>query len=172
MSNLEMLSTFKVQAILDVHNHLAAAKEQKPLASWDKAKSELVNRIAKMATGDEIEAAIKATEDGPKPGTKGKVVKTAKPAKKAAKAKTEKKAKTEGGAKRQSGVGALVREILAAEPDLPAVDVLARVHKKFPEAKTSIACVGWYRSQMYKAGDLKKAKVKALRAESAAANRG
>ena len=90
---IELLPTFKTQAILDVFNHLAAAKGEKPLAGWEKSKSSLVARIMAGNSEDTIIAAIKATEDGAKPGTKGKVTKT----KKQPKAKAEKKASQGGG---------------------------------------------------------------------------
>jgi hypothetical protein len=161
---IELLPSFKTQAILDVHNHLATAKGTATLADWSKAKGELVGRIMKMATTEEIEAAIKATDDGPKPGTKGKVTKT----KKAPKAKTEKKAKVDDASTRTLGVGAFIRELLAETPEMPALDVLAKVQKKWPGAKTSVACVGWYRSKMYKSGDLKKTAVAKARKTEAA----
>jgi hypothetical protein len=172
MSMIEALPSFKTQAILDVFNHLAVAKGDKPLAGWEKSKSSLVARIMAGNDAASIEAAIKATEDGVKPGTKAE----AKPAKKVAKtngkakpAKAEKKAKADGEAKpRVQGVGAFIREVLTETPEATANDVLAMVQKKWPEAKTSAACVGWYRSQMYKNGDLKKAAVQKARAAEGA----
>jgi hypothetical protein len=152
MSNIEILPSFKVDAILAVHNHLAAINGTKPLADWSKAKSELVGRILKMGDSAAIEAAITATEDGPKPGTKGKVVKT----KKQPKAKAKKQAKAKGEkSERKPGVGACAKDIIRANPDMPALDVVAEVQKKFPESSISFKCVGYYRHQLRKAGEIK-----------------
>lgn len=156
--SIELLPTFKTDAILAVHNHLAAAKDAKPLASWDKSKSALVARIMKMAGEDEIVAAIKATEDGPKPGTKGKVVKTAKKGKAEKKTAPAKKGKAEkkGDAKpRGQGIGAYAKECILANPEASALDIVAAVQKKFPQCNISDKSVGYYRHAMRKAGELK-----------------
>ena len=150
--SIELLPTFKTQAILDVFNHLAEAKGEKPLAGWEKSKTVLVARIMAGNSEDAIVAAIKATEGETLPGKK--------PAKKKAKAskkETKKVTKADGEKKpRGQGVGAFIRETLLGTPDMSAADVLSLVVKKFPEASTSAACVGWYRSKMYKSGELVK----------------
>ena len=153
---IELLPTFKTQAILDVFNHLATAKGEKPLAGWEKSKTALVARIMAGNTEDAIVAAIKATEGETLPGKKpapakkkGKLLKTSKAVAKRVKTNGDKKPRTQG-------VGAFVRQTLLGTPDMSAVDVLSLVAKKWPEAKTSAACVGWYRSQMYKSGELTK----------------
>lgn len=150
MSMIETLPSFKTQAILDVYNHL---NPEAQLKDWSKSKTELVARITNKFDASAIEKAIAATEDGPAPGTKGKVVKT----KKQPKAKAEKKAKAKGESKpRGVGIGTLIKAMLKAQPDMPALDVVNAVQKSYPEAKTSVACVGWYRSKMYKLGELVK----------------
>lgn len=54
---------------------------------------------------------------------------------------------------KRSGVGAFVKaELLKGVTD---EEILKAVAAKFPEAKTTKACVAWYRCQMKKAGDLK-----------------
>lgn len=148
--SIELLSTFKTQAILDVYNHL---NPEAQLKSWDKNKSILVERIVSKHDASAIEKAIAATEDGPKPGTKGKVVKTAK----APKAKAEKKAKATGEKKpRAAGIGAAIKAQILKTPEASAQEILDKVLPNFPEASTTVACVGWYRSKMYKTGELVK----------------
>lgn len=150
---IELLPTFKTQAILDVYNVLAAPGNQ--LKDWSKSKTELVARILKMGTTADIEKAIAATEDATLPGKKPA------PAKKAGKAKTEKKVKTAKGksanktGERKPGIGACAKAIIKASPDMPALDVVAEVQKQFPEANISHKCVGYYRYQMRKAGEIK-----------------
>jgi len=151
--SIELLSTFKVQAILDVYNHL---NPEAPLKSWDKSKTVLVARIMAGNTSDAIEAAIKATESDTLPGKKpapakkkGKVAKAKKPAKAEKKAKGESKPRGEG-------IGTLVRALLKATPEASAAEILERLVKARPEAQTTAACVGWYRSKMYKSGELVK----------------
>jgi hypothetical protein len=153
MSNIDLLPTFKAQAIVDVYNFLAESSDKPKLADWSKAKSELVARICNTWSTTEIERAIALTEDGPRPGKKGKVDKAKAPKK--PKAKAEKKADGEKKPRAQ-GVGAFIRQTLVDTPDMKAADVISLVQKKWPEAKTSIACVGWYRSKMYKTGELER----------------
>lgn len=165
--SIELLKTFKTQAIVDVYNHL---NPEAQIKDWAKNKSILVERIVAKFDTATIEKAIADTEPDTKPGKPAKpakVKKTKAPKAKAPKAKAEKKADGEK-PKRQAGVGAYVRELLAKSPETPALDILAAVQKKYPEAKTSVACIGWYRSRMYKSGDLKKTAVaKARKAEAA-----
>ena len=146
---IEMLSSFKTQAILDVYNYL---NPDAPLKSWDKNKLILVERLAAKFDKATIEKAMADTESGPKPGKKGKVDK--KPAVKAKKPTTATKAKSDK--PKGQGVGATIRALLAAKPEATALEILAEFQKKFPDAKTTAGCVSWYRSQMYKTGELVK----------------
>lgn len=54
-------------------------------------------------------------------------------------------------------IGKYARELIIANPAMKNEEIVAKVKAKFPEAKTSLACIAWYRS------DLKKKKVEAVR---------
>jgi hypothetical protein len=149
-----MLPSFKTQAILDVYNYLNPDAQ---LKDWSKSKSELVGRITSKFDQTQIEKAIAATENGEVPGKKGKVVKVAKAAKKGkAKGKSAKSAKAEG-TPRGEGIGTLIRAMLKAQDGISSADVVTAVLKSYPDAKTNAACVSWYRSKMYKTGQLVRA---------------
>ena len=49
-------------------------------------------------------------------------------------------------------IGSFARSILATEAGLSNQQVLERVKAQFPDAKTSIACIAWYKSNMKKTG--------------------
>ena len=47
-------------------------------------------------------------------------------------------------------IGSFAREIIAKNPQAPNQEVLDQVKAQFPQAKTSIACIAWYKSNMKK----------------------
>jgi hypothetical protein len=49
-------------------------------------------------------------------------------------------------------IGKFARELILAQPELKNDDVLAKIKKNFPEAKTTYACVAWYKSDLRKKG--------------------
>ena len=145
--SIELLPTFKTQAILDVYNVLAAPGGQ--LKDWSKSKTELVARIMKMGTEADIEKAIAATESDTLPGKKPA------PAKKKGKAKVAKKAKAEKTGTKPQGIGAYAKEMILANPDVAALEIVALVQKKFPECNITTKSVGFYRHALKKDGQLK-----------------
>lgn len=59
---------------------------------------------------------------------------------------------------RGPGIGKFVNDLLDKNIDMKTEDVLQKVHDKFPDAKTSKACVAWYRSHHPKHSTLAKSK--------------
>ena len=47
-------------------------------------------------------------------------------------------------------IGAVARGFISANPTMKNEELLALVKAEFPEAKTSVACIGWYKSKMKK----------------------
>ncbi len=50
------------------------------------------------------------------------------------------------------GIGQFVRHVLVTNQTKSNTDVLALVHKVFPEAKTTMACIAWYKTDLRKKG--------------------
>jgi hypothetical protein len=49
-------------------------------------------------------------------------------------------------------IGSFARNIIATRSDLTNAQVLALVKEQFKDAKTSLACIAWYKSNMKKTG--------------------
>lgn len=49
-------------------------------------------------------------------------------------------------------IGSFARHIIATRNELSNQDILEIVKNQFPDAKTSIACIAWYKSDMKKKG--------------------
>ena len=49
-------------------------------------------------------------------------------------------------------IGKFARSLIVSFPDMTNTDVLENVKKKFPAAKTTMACIAWYKSDLRKAG--------------------
>lgn len=47
-------------------------------------------------------------------------------------------------------IGSVARGYITANPAMKNEEILALVKNDFPEAKTSLACIGWYKSKMKK----------------------
>ena|SRR6187551_3774338 len=47
-------------------------------------------------------------------------------------------------------IGAVARGFISQNPTMKNEDLLKLVLAEFPEAKTSVACIGWYKSKMKK----------------------
>ena len=47
-------------------------------------------------------------------------------------------------------IGSFAREIISKNPLAPNQEILDQVKSQFPQAKTSIACIAWYKSNMKK----------------------
>lgn len=52
-------------------------------------------------------------------------------------------------------IGKFVQQLVLDNADLPNVDILAKVKEQYPQAKTTIACIAWYKSDMRKKGLIK-----------------
>jgi hypothetical protein len=52
------------------------------------------------------------------------------------------------------GIGQFVRHVLVQNQSKSNTEVLALVHKVFPEAKTTMACIAWYKTDLRKKGVL------------------
>jgi hypothetical protein len=69
------------------------------------------------------------------------------------------------------GIGSTIIEMILAQPELSNKDILDKVLEKFKEAKTSYACIAWYKSDLRKKGLIgprvfaKKVKVEAAAAK-------
>lgn len=50
------------------------------------------------------------------------------------------------------GIGSTIIEMILAQPELSNKDILDKVLEKFKEAKTSYACIAWYKSDLRKKG--------------------
>lgn len=61
-------------------------------------------------------------------------------------------------------IGKYARELIVANPSMKNEEIVAKVKEKFQDAKTSLACIAWYRS------DLKKQKKEAVRTIATVAN--
>lgn len=51
-------------------------------------------------------------------------------------------------------IGSVARAMIVANPGKKNAEILALVKAEFPEAKTSEACIAWYKSDMKKSGKL------------------
>ena len=51
-----------------------------------------------------------------------------------------------------NSIGSFARNIIATRNELSNAQVLELVLQQFPNAKTSIACIAWYKSNMKKTG--------------------
>ena len=51
-------------------------------------------------------------------------------------------------------IGSVARGFISANPTMKNEEILQLVRNEFPEAKTSIACIGWYKSKMKKEAKL------------------
>lgn len=49
-------------------------------------------------------------------------------------------------------IGSVARGFISANPTMKNEEILKLVLNEFPEAKTSLACIGWYKSKMKKEG--------------------
>lgn len=52
-------------------------------------------------------------------------------------------------------IGKFVQQLVLDNADLPNVDILAKVKEQYPQAKTTMACIAWYKSDMRKKGLIK-----------------
>ena len=159
MSELKKLS---MSELIAKHNKLAdelgidQATEFKNLAAARDAVAKLQMKLAGSIMGE------------------GVVVEGTKAVEKAVKAKTpgDQKYNSSGARGPNQGVGAFAKELITAGQDNKAV--LEAVKARFPEAKTTTACIAYYRTKL-KAGPVVadpavlRAKAKALLAEAAAA---
>jgi hypothetical protein len=50
------------------------------------------------------------------------------------------------------GIGSTIIEMILAQPELSNKEILDKVLEKFKEAKTSYACIAWYKSDLRKKG--------------------
>ena len=62
-------------------------------------------------------------------------------------------------------IGSVARGFIAANPAMKNEEILQLVRNEFPEAKTSLACIGWYKSKMKKEAASKPA-VEVVRTEA------
>lgn len=54
-----------------------------------------------------------------------------------------------------ASIGKFVQQLVLDNADLPNVDILAKVKEQYPQAKTTMACIAWYKSDMRKKGLIK-----------------
>jgi len=47
-------------------------------------------------------------------------------------------------------IGSVARGFISQNPSMKNEEILQLVKNEFPEAKTSLACIGWYKSKMKK----------------------
>lgn len=59
-------------------------------------------------------------------------------------------------------IGKFVRDQVLQNPEAKNDDILKAVKLKFPEAKTSYACIAWYKSDMRKKGLIASKKARTL----------
>ena len=59
-------------------------------------------------------------------------------------------------------IGKFVRDQVLQNPEAKNDDILKAVKLKFPEAKTSYACIAWYKSDMRKKGMIASKKARTL----------
>lgn len=59
-------------------------------------------------------------------------------------------------------IGKFVRDIIINQPETKNDDILALVKARFPEAKTSYACIAWYKSDLRKKGMISKKTVRTV----------
>ena len=52
-------------------------------------------------------------------------------------------------------IGKFVQQLVLDNADMPNVDILAKVKEQYPQAKTTMACIAWYKSDMRKKGLIK-----------------
>lgn len=52
-------------------------------------------------------------------------------------------------------IGKFVQQLVLDNTDMPNVDILAKVKEQYPQAKTTMACIAWYKSDMRKKGLIK-----------------
>lgn len=52
-------------------------------------------------------------------------------------------------------IGSTVRQLVLENPELSNADILTKVKELFPQAKTTMACIAWYKSDMRKKGLIK-----------------
>lgn len=52
-------------------------------------------------------------------------------------------------------IGKFVQQLALDNADMPNVDILAKVKEQYPQAKTTMACIAWYKSDMRKKGLIK-----------------
>lgn len=52
-------------------------------------------------------------------------------------------------------IGKFVQQLVLDNADLSNVDILAKVKEQYPQAKTTMACIAWYKSDMRKKGLIK-----------------
>ena len=51
-------------------------------------------------------------------------------------------------------IGKFVQSLILAKPEMTNTQVLDAVKLAYPEAKTSMACIAWYKSDLRKKGNL------------------
>lgn len=51
-------------------------------------------------------------------------------------------------------IGKFTQSLILANPELTNTQILAKVLEVYPTAKTSMACIAWYKSDMRKKGSL------------------
>lgn len=73
-----------------------------------------------------------------------------------AKVKKTKKAKAVAGRLR-TGVGETIRALIKKNQEMSNADVAERAKKAHPDSSTNAQCVAWYRNDMRKKGDIRKA---------------
>lgn len=52
-------------------------------------------------------------------------------------------------------IGKFVQQLVLDNADMPNADILAKVKEQYPQAKTTMACIAWYKSDMRKKGLIK-----------------
>lgn len=52
-------------------------------------------------------------------------------------------------------IGKFVQQLVLDNADMSNVDILAKVKEQYPQAKTTMACIAWYKSDMRKKGLIK-----------------
>jgi len=59
-------------------------------------------------------------------------------------------------------IGSVARGFISANPTMKNEEILQLVKNEFPEAKTSLACIGWYKSKMKKEAKAAPAEVRTV----------
>lgn len=159
------LTTLNAAALLSYHNELAAAVQQKPLASFKGAKSKLLGRIAvlqaavskpttKQVAAKEASvakaskrleglAALKESKQSDR-----KIPTKVKPVKDVAAVEAKKAVKKTDAAKapRKQGIGTFCMDLI--QKGKTNDQVLESVRAKFPDASTSASSIAWYRNKL------------------------